>query len=193
MNNLEVVTGMQQKTNQEIREKIGIDLGRYGNECEIQLSEDNKSIKDTRLTMRLTVGEMKGIVNKFGDEAEKQNINKITKNLEFFHEMDEYEYPELVNKEVLKTPIAKVTSNSKGDMNVECLSGRIEDKRGLFKFDNAINQTVNYINRSITESHKNVINAEKDTIHQEGQSPVSQDREQARRQYIMRQMGGRDY
>lgn len=77
--------------------------------------------------------------------------------MEFFHEMDEYEYPELVNKEVLKTPIAKVTSNSRGDMNVECLSGRIEDKRGLFKFDNAINQTVNQINHSIAESHKDIM------------------------------------
>ncbi|EJV75406.1 LPD25 domain-containing protein [Bacillus cereus] len=155
--NFEILTGIQQDVQRNINEKLGLNFERQWENYEIQLSEDGRIIEGIHPNMRLTVGEMHAIVNQYGTETEKQSINKITKNLEFFHEMDEYEYPELVNKEVLKTPIAKVTSNSKGDMNVECLSGRIEDKRGLFKFDNAINQTVNQINHSISESHNDIM------------------------------------
>lgn len=155
--NFEILTGIQQDVQRNINEKLGLNFERQWENYEIQLSEDGRIIEGIYPNMRLTVGEMHAIVNQYGTETEKQSINKITKTLEFFHEMDEYENPELVNKEVLKTPIAKVTSNSKGDMNVECLSGRIEDKRGLFKFDNAINQTVNKINHSIAESHKDIM------------------------------------
>ncbi|WP_255285955.1 LPD25 domain-containing protein [Bacillus wiedmannii] len=155
--NFEILTGIQQDVQRNINEKLGLNFERQWENYEIQLSEDGRIIEGIYPNMRLTVGEMHAIVNQYGTETEKQSINKITKTLEFFHEMDEYEYPELVNKEVLKTPIAKVTSNSRGDMNVECLSGRIEDKRGLFKFDNAINQTVNQINHSIAESHKDIM------------------------------------
>ncbi|WP_219375397.1 LPD25 domain-containing protein [Bacillus mycoides] len=155
--NFEILTGIQQNAQRNINEKLGLNFERQWENYEIQLSEDGRIIEGIHPNMRLTVGEMHAIVNQYGTETEKQSINKITKNLEFFHEMDEYEYPELVNKEVLKTPIAKVTSNSKGDMNVECLSGRIEDKRGLFKFDNAINQTVNQINHFISESHNDIM------------------------------------
>lgn len=155
--NFEILTGIQQDMQRNINEKLGLNFERQWENYEIQLSEDGRIIEGIYPNMRLTVGEMHAIVNQYGTETEKQSINKITKNLEFFHEMDEYEYPELVNKEVLKTPIAKVTSNSRGDMNVECLSGRIEDKRGLFKFDNAISQTVNQINHSISESHNDIM------------------------------------
>ncbi|MGF9767068.1 LPD25 domain-containing protein [Bacillus albus] len=155
--NFEILTGIQQDVQRNINEKLGLNFERQWENYEIQLSEDGRIIEGIYPNMRLTVGEMHAIVNQYGTETEKQSINKITKTLEFFHEMDEYEYPELVNKEVLKTPIAKVTSNSRGDMNVECLSGRIEDKRGLFKFDSAINQTVNQINHSIAESHKDIM------------------------------------
>ncbi|WP_413790584.1 LPD25 domain-containing protein [Bacillus thuringiensis] len=155
--NFEILTGIQQDVQRNINEKLGLNFERQWENYEIQLSEDGRIIEGVYPNMRLTVGEMHAIVNQYGTETEKQSINKITKTLEFFHEMDEYEYPELVNKEVLKTPIAKVTSDSRGDMNVECLSGRIEDKRGLFKFDNAINQTVNQINHSIAESHKDIM------------------------------------
>ncbi|PFS27311.1 LPD25 domain-containing protein [Bacillus thuringiensis] len=155
--NFEILTGIQQDVQRNINEKLGLNFERQWENYEIQLSEDGRIIEGVYPNMRLTVGEMHAIVNQYGTETEKQSIDKITKTLEFFHEMDEYEYPELVNKEVLKTPIAKVTSNSRGDMNVECLSGRIEDKRGLFKFDNAINQTVNQINHSIAESHKDIM------------------------------------
>ncbi|PEM23076.1 LPD25 domain-containing protein [Bacillus wiedmannii] len=155
--NFEILTGIQQNAQRNINEKLGLNFERQWENYEIQLSEDGRIIEGIYPNMRLTVGEMHAIVNQYGTETEKQSINKITKTLEFFHEMDEYEYPELVNKEVLKTPIAKVTSNSRGDMNVECLSGRIEDKRGLFKFDSAINQTVNQINHSIAESHKDIM------------------------------------
>lgn len=155
--NFEILTGIQQDVQRNINEKLGLNFERQWENYEIQLSEDGRIIEGIYPNMRLTVGEMHAIVNQYGTETEKQSINKITKNLEFFHEMDEYEYPELVNKEVLKTPIAKVTSNSRGDMNVECLSGRIEDKRGLFKFDNAISQTVNQINHSISESHNDIM------------------------------------
>ncbi|WP_189338141.1 LPD25 domain-containing protein, partial [Bacillus wiedmannii] len=155
--NFEILTGIQQDVQRNINEKLGLNFERQWENYEIQLSEDGRIIEGIYPNMRLTVGEMHAIVNQYGTETEKQSINKITKTLEFFHEMDEYEYPELVNKEVLKTPIAKVTSNSRGDMNVECLSGRIEDKRGLFNFDNAINQTVNQINHSIAESHKDIM------------------------------------
>ncbi|MBG9721849.1 LPD25 domain-containing protein [Bacillus mycoides] len=155
--NFEILTGIQQDVQRNINEKLGLNFERQWENYEIQLSEDGRIIEGIYPNMRLTVGEMHAIVNQYGTETEKQSINKITKTLEFFHEMDEYEYPELVNKEVLKTPIAKVTSNSKGDMNVECLSGRIEDKRGLFKFDNAINQTVNQINHFISESHNDIM------------------------------------
>ncbi|QWH09611.1 LPD25 domain-containing protein [Bacillus mycoides] len=155
--NFEILTGIQQDVQRNINEKLGLNFERQWENYEIQLSEDGRIIEGIYPNMRLTVGEMHAIVNQYGTETEKQSINKITKNLEFFHEMDEYEYPELVNKEVLKTPIAKITSNSRGDMNVECLSGRIEDKRGLFKFDNAISQTVNQINHSISESHNDIM------------------------------------
>lgn len=155
--NFEILTGIQQDVQRNINEKLGLNFERQWENYEIQLSEDGRIIEGIYPNMRLTVGEMHAIVNQYGTETEKQSINKITKNLEFFHEMDEYEYPELVNKEVLKTPIVKVTSNSRGDMNVECLSGRIEDKRGLFKFDNAISQTVNQINHSISESHNDIM------------------------------------
>lgn len=155
--NFEILTGIQQDVQRNINEKLGLNFERQWENYEIQLSEDGRIIEGIYPNMRLTVGEMHAIVNQYGTETEKQSINKIIKTLEFFHEMDEYENPELVNKEVLKTPIAKVTSNSKGDMNVKCLSGRIEDKRGLFKFDNAINQTVNQINHSIAESHKDIM------------------------------------
>ncbi|MBK5432223.1 LPD25 domain-containing protein [Bacillus mycoides] len=155
--NFEILTGIQQNAQRNINEKLGLNFERQWENYEIQLSEDGRIIEGIHPNMRLTVGEMHAIVNQYGTETEKQSIDKITKDLEFFHEMDEYEYPELVNKEVLKTPIAKVTSNSRGDMNVECLSGRIEDKRGLFKFDNAINQTVNQINHFISESHNDIM------------------------------------
>ncbi|MED2874526.1 ArdC-like ssDNA-binding domain-containing protein [Bacillus thuringiensis] len=155
--NFEILTGIQQNAQRNINEKLGLNFERQWENYEIQLSEDGRIIEGIYPNMRLTVGEMHAIVNQYGTETEKQSINKITETLEFFHEMDEYEHPELVNKEVLKTPIAKVTSNSRGDMNVECLSGRIEDKRGLFKFDNAINQTVNQINHSISESHNDIM------------------------------------
>ncbi|PRT14600.1 LPD25 domain-containing protein, partial [Bacillus wiedmannii] len=155
--NFEILTGIQQDVQRNINEKLGLNFERQWENYEIQLSEDGRIIEGIYPNMRLTVGEMHAIVNQYGTETEKQSINKITKTLEFFHEMDGYEYPELVNKEVLKTPIAKVTSDSRGDMNVECLSGRIEDKRGLFKFDNVINQTVNQINHSIAESHKDIM------------------------------------
>ncbi len=155
--NFEILTGIQQDVQRNINEKLGLNFERQWENYEIQLLEDGRIIEGIYPNMRLTVGEMHAIVNQYGTETEKQSINKITKNLEFFHEMDEYEYTELVNKEVLKTPIAKVTSNSRGDMNVECLSGRIEDKRGLFKFDNAISQTVNQINHSISESHNDIM------------------------------------
>ncbi|MCU5409038.1 ArdC-like ssDNA-binding domain-containing protein [Bacillus cereus] len=155
--NFEILTGIQQDVQRNINEKLGLNFERQWENYEIQLSEDGRIIEGIYPNMRLTVGEMHAIVNQYGTETEKQSINKITETLEFFHEMDEYEHPELVNKEVLKIPIAKVTSNSRGDMNVECLSGRIEDKRGLFKFDNAINQTVNQINHSISESHNDIM------------------------------------
>lgn len=51
---------------------------------EIQLSEDGRIIEGIYPNMRLTVGEMHAIVNQYGTETEKQSINKITKNLEFF-------------------------------------------------------------------------------------------------------------
>ncbi|QIW22136.1 ImmA/IrrE family metallo-endopeptidase [Bacillus thuringiensis] len=168
--NFEILTSIQQNAQRNINEKLGLNFERQWKNYEIQLSEDGRIIEGIYPNMRLTVGEMHAIVNQYGTETEKQSINKITKTLEFFHEMDEYEYPELVNKEVLKTPIAKVTSNSKGDMNVECLSGRIEDKRGLFKFDNAISQTVNQINHSISESHNDIVslmekNGERENVY----------------------------
>ncbi|KMP24403.1 LPD25 domain-containing protein [Bacillus wiedmannii] len=174
--NFEILTGIQQDVQRNINEKLGLNFERQWENYEIQLSEDGRIIEGIYPNMRLTVGEMHAIVNQYGTETEKQSINKITKTLEFFHEMDEYEYPELVNKEVLKTPIAKVTSNSRGDMNVECLSGRIEDKRGLFNFDNAINQTVNQINHSIAESHKDIMttrNEEQDGKNKEKEHVVT--------------------
>ncbi|PEJ05043.1 ArdC-like ssDNA-binding domain-containing protein [Bacillus wiedmannii] len=177
--NFEILTGIQQDVQRNINEKLGLNFERQWENYEIQLSEDGRIIEGIYPNMRLTVGEMHAIVNQYGTETEKQSMNKITKTLEFFHEMDEYEYPELVNKEVLKTPIAKVTSNSKGDMNVECLSGRIEDKRGLFKFDNAINQTVNQINHSIAESHKDIMTTrnEEQNVKNKGKEHVVYDKD----------------
>lgn len=155
--NFEILTSIQQNAQRNINEKLGLNFERQWENYEIQLSEDGREIEGIHPNMRLTVEEMHAIVNQYGTETEKQSINEITKNLDFFLEEDGYEYPELRKEEVLKTPIAKVTSNQQENMKVECISGYIQDYHQQFDFDNAISQTVNQINHSISESHNDIM------------------------------------
>ncbi|QWH20900.1 ImmA/IrrE family metallo-endopeptidase (plasmid) [Bacillus mycoides] len=155
--NFEILTGIQQNAQRNINEKVGLNFERQWENYEIQLSEDGRIIEGIHPNMRLTVGEMHAIVNQYGTDTEKESIDKITKKLDFFLEDDGYDHPELRKKEVLKTPIAKVTSNQLENMKVECINGRIQDYHQNFDFDNAINQTVNQINHSIAESHNDIM------------------------------------
>ncbi|BCD02906.1 hypothetical protein BC30048_p2081 (plasmid) [Bacillus cereus] len=167
----EVLTKIQNETAKEIEEKIGINLNSHWERYEIQLSEDGRVIEEINTNVIFRVGEMQAIVNKFGTDTEKESLDTITKKLDFFLEDDGYDHDELRKGEVLKTPIAKVTSNQLESMKVKCTNGRIEDYHRNFDFDNALRETLNHINHSISESHKDIMNGD---IEYKGLYPVDE-------------------
>lgn len=265
MDNFEVITDIQQKTNQEIYEKVGIDLERHWEGYEIQLSEDNRVIEEIHPNMRLNLGELYAVVNRYGTEKEQKNIDDIDKYLEPYYQAD------LTETEFYETPIVKVSTDKQQNMKVECISEYISDSDIGFDFNHSVFEAVNQINQSISEAHKETLRGDveekriapiqyieektyqdgalrfnpleeitadyeseieeevcqmesaktvgsvkkgygamqvkeakitpnagkrhigKDTVHHEEYAHVSQDKEQARRQYMMRQMNGRDY
>ncbi|MCU5019619.1 hypothetical protein OCD65_23330 [Bacillus paranthracis] len=265
MDNFEVVTDIQQKTNQEIYEKVGIDLERHWEGYEIQLSEDNRVIEEIYPNMRLNLGELYAVVNRYGTEKEQKNIDDIDKYLEPYYQAD------LIKTEFYETPIVKVSTDKQQNMKVECISEYISDSDIDFNFNHSVFEAVNQINHSISEAHKEtMIGYEdveekriapiqyieektyldgdirfnpldgisndyedetevyrmestktvgsvkkeygamqvkeaksnpsagkryigKDTVHHEEHPHVSPEREQAKRQHMMRQMNGRDY
>lgn len=148
MDNFEVVTDIQQKTNQEIYEKVGIDLERHWEGYEIQLSEDNRVIEEIYPNMRLNLGELYAVVNRYGTEKEQKNIDDIDKYLEPYYQAD------LIKTEFYETPIVKVSTDKQQNMKVECVSEYISDSDIDFNFNHSVFEAVNQINHSISEAHK---------------------------------------
>lgn len=264
MDNFEVVTGIQQKTNREICEKVGINLERHWEGYEIQLSEDNRVIEEIHPNMRLNLGELYTVISRYGTEREQKNIDDIEKYLEPYYQAD------LIKTEFYETPIVKVSTDKQQNVKVECISEYVSDSDIEFDFNQSVYKALNQINYSISEAHKETMQGDveeeriapiqyikekayqdgdlrfnpleeitedceseieevyqmesaktvgsvkkgygamqvkeakispsagkrhigKDTVHHEEHAHVSQDREQVRRQHMMRQMNGRDY
>lgn len=265
MDNFEVVTDIQQKTNQEIYEKVGIDLERHWEGYEIQLSEDNRVLEEIYPNMRLNLGELYTVVRKYGTEREQKNIDDIEKYLEPYYQAD------LIKTEFYETPIVKVSTDKQQNVKVECISEYVSDSDIEFDFNQSVYKAVNQINYSISEAHKETMQGDieekriepiqyieektyqdgdlrfnpleeitdgceseveeevykmesakavgsvkkgygamqvkeskvnnsagkryigKDSVHHEDHLHVSQGKEQARRQHMMRQINGRDY
>ncbi|QWH04007.1 hypothetical protein EXW52_28090 (plasmid) [Bacillus mycoides] len=166
MDNFEVVTDIQQKTNQEIYEKIGLDLERHWEEYEIQLSEDNRVIEEIHPNMRLNLGELYTVISKYGTEKEQKNIDDIEKYLEPYYQAD------FIKTEFYETPIVKVSTDKQQNMKVECISEYVSDSDIEFDFNHSAFEAINHINHSITKSHKEVMN---DDVEYQGLYPVDED------------------
>ena len=110
MDNFEVVTDIQQKTNQEIYEKVGIDFERHWEGYEIQLSEDNRVLEEIYPNMRLNLGELYTVVNRYGTEKEQKNIDDIDKYLEPYYQAN------LIKTEFYETPIVKVSTDKQQNL-----------------------------------------------------------------------------
>ncbi|PFE70778.1 hypothetical protein CN316_11420 [Bacillus cereus] len=165
MDNFEVVTDIQQQAQRYIEEKLGIDLEKHWEQYEIQLSEDLRVIEDIRPEMRLSLGELYTVVNKFGTKEELQELEAIANTLEPYYEAD------LVKTEFYNTPVAKVSFNQQQNMKVECVSEYVKDNHSNFDFNNSVFHTLNYINHSITEAHKKVMNGD---VEYQGLYPVDE-------------------
>ncbi|OWT48570.1 hypothetical protein [Bacillus sp. K2I17] len=165
MENFEVVTDIQQKTNQEIDEKIGIDLEKHWEEYEIQLSEDHRVIEAIHPNMRLSLGEMHKIVNIFGTKEEKQELEGITNTLEPYYEAD------LTKAEFYDIAIAKVSVDRQQNMKVECVSEYIKDSGADFDFNHSVFEAVNQINHSISEAHKETMQGD---VEYQGLYPIDE-------------------
>jgi hypothetical protein len=165
MDNFEVITDIQQKTNQEIYEKVGIDLERHWEGYEIQLSEDNRVIEEIHPNMRLNLGELYAVVNRYGTEKEQKNIDDIDKYLEPYYQAD------LIETEFYETPIVKVSTDKQQNMKVECISDYISDSDIGFDFNHSIFEAVNQINQSISEAHKETLRGD---VEYNGLYPVDE-------------------
>lgn len=163
MDNFEVVTGIQQKTNQEIYEKVGIDLERHWEGYEIQLSEDNRVIEEIHPNMRLNLGELYAVVNRYGTEKEQKNIDDIDKYLEPYYQAD------IIKTEFYETPIVKVSTDKQQNIKVECISEYISDSDIGFDFNQSVFEAVNQINHSISEAHKETMQGD---VEYKGLYPV---------------------
>ncbi|PFO65968.1 hypothetical protein COJ83_18445 [Bacillus cereus] len=164
MDNFEVVTDIQQKTNQEVFEKVGINLERHWEEYEIQLSEDNRVIEEIKPNMTLNLGELYKVVSKYGTDQEKKDIDDIADYLDPFYQEEFFE----TGSE--KTPIVKISTDKLQNMNVECISPYIEES--YFNFNHSVFNVVNHINHSIAKSHKEVMNGD---VEYQGLYPVNKD------------------
>ncbi|QWI25548.1 hypothetical protein EXW34_30650 (plasmid) [Bacillus mycoides] len=166
MDNHEVVTGIQQKTNKEIYEKIGINFERHWENYEIQLSEDNRVVEDISPNMRLNLGELYTVVDKYGTEQEKKNIDDIENYLEPYYQAD------LIKTEFYDTPILKVSTDRQQYVKVECLSEYVSDSDIEFDFNHSVFEAVNHISHSITKSHNEIMNGD---VEYQGLYPVNED------------------
>ncbi|PGX11835.1 hypothetical protein [Bacillus sp. AFS033286] len=165
MDNFEVVTDIQQQAQRYIDEKLGLNLEKHWEQYEIQLSEDLRVIENIRPELRLSLGELYTVVNKFGTKEELQELEAIVNTLEPFYEAD------LTKTEFYDTPIAKVSFDQQQNMKVECASEYVKDNHSNFDFNNSVFHTLNYINHSITESHKKVMNGD---VEYQGLYPVEE-------------------
>ncbi|AZJ24401.1 hypothetical protein CT694_33460 (plasmid) [Bacillus wiedmannii bv. thuringiensis] len=166
MDNFEVVTGIQQKTNQEIYEKVGIDFERHWEGYEIQLSEDNRVLEEIYPNMSLNLGELYTVVSKYGTEKEQKNIDDIDKYLEPYYQAD------LIKTEFYETPIVKVSTDKQQNLKVECISEYVSDSDIEFDFNQSVFEAVNHISHSITKSHNEVMNGD---VEYQGLYPVNED------------------
>lgn len=165
MDNFEVVTEIQQKTNQEVFEKVGINLERHWEGYEIQLSEDNRVIEEIKPNMTLYLGELYSVVNRYGTKQEQKDIDVIDKYLEPYYQDD------LIKTEFYETPIAKVSFDKQHRLKIECASEYVKDSDINFDFNNSIIHTLNHINHSITEAHRGVMNGD---VEYQGLYPVDE-------------------
>lgn len=165
MDNFKVVTNIQEKTNQEIFEKVGINLERHWEEYEIQLSEDNRVIEEINPNMTLNLGELYSVVNRYGTKREQKDIDDIDKYLDPYYQAD------LIKTEFYETPIAKVSFDKQHHLKVECASEYVKDSDINFDFNNSIIHTLNHINHSITEAHRDVMNGD---VEYQGLYPVDE-------------------
>lgn len=165
MDNFEVVTEIQRKTNQEVFEKVGINLERHWEEYEIQLSEDNRVIEEIKPNMTLYLGELYSVVNRYGTKQEQKDIDVIDKYLEPYYQDD------LIKTEFYETPIAKVSFDKQHRLKIECASEYVKDSDINFDFNNSIIHTLNHINHSITEAHRGVMNGD---VEYQGLYPVDE-------------------
>ncbi|TKI79820.1 hypothetical protein [Bacillus mycoides] len=165
MDNFEVVTDIQQKTNQEIFEKVGINLERHWEEYEIQLSEDNRVIEEINPNMTLNLGELYTVVSKYGTKQEQKDIDEIEKYLEPYYQAD------LIKTEFYETPIAKISTDRQHNLKVECTSEYVKDSDINFDFNDSVFRTLNHINHSITEAHRDVRNGD---VEYQGLYPVDE-------------------
>lgn len=165
MDNFEVVTDIQQKTNQEVFEKIGINLERHWEEYEIQLSEDNRVIEEINPNMTLNLGELYSVVNRYGTKKEQKDIGDIDNYLDPYYQAD------LIKSEFYDTPIAKVSFDKQHHLKIECASEYVKDSDINFDFNNSIIHTLNHINHSITEVHRDVMNGD---VEYQGLYPVDE-------------------
>ncbi|MGH0685999.1 hypothetical protein [Bacillus mycoides] len=165
MDNFEVVTDIQQKTNQEIYEKVGIDLERHWEGYEIQLSEDNRVLEEIHPNMRLNLGELYAVVNRYGTEKEQKNIDDIDKYLEPYYQAD------LIKTEFYETPIVKISTDKQQNMKVECISEYVSDSDIEFDFNQSVFEAVNQINQSISEAHKETMQGD---VEYNGLYPVDE-------------------
>ncbi|QEL71759.1 MULTISPECIES: hypothetical protein [unclassified Bacillus cereus group] len=166
IDNHEVVTAIQQKTALEIEEKLGIDLDKHWENYGIQLSEDNRVIEEIQPDMRLSLGELLSVVNRWGTEKEMDRFNQIADYLEPYYEA------ELIQGEFYDTPIAKVSTDRQQNMKVECLSEYVSDSDIEFDFNHSVFEAVNHINQSIAKSHNEVMNGD---VEYQGLYPVNED------------------
>lgn len=165
MDNFEVVTDIQQKTNQEVFEKVGINLERHWEEYEIQLSEDNRVIEEINPNMTLNLGELYTVVSKYGTKQEQKDIDEIEKYLEPYYQAD------LIKTEFYETPIAKISTDRQHNLKVECTSEYVKDSDINFDFNDSVFRTLNHINHSITEAHRDVRNGD---VEYQGLYPVDE-------------------
>ncbi|AWC30964.1 hypothetical protein R6231_14255 [Bacillus cytotoxicus] len=165
MDNFEVVIAIQQKANQEVFEKIGLNLERHWEEYEIQLSEDNRVVEDILPNMRLNLGELATVVSRYGTEQEQKDIDEIENYLEPYYQAD------LIKTEFYETPIVKISTDRQHNLKVECISEYVKDSDINFDFNNSVVRTLNHINHSITEAHRNVMDGD---VEYQGLYPVDE-------------------
>ncbi|EJQ36024.1 hypothetical protein IEE_05500 [Bacillus cereus BAG5X1-1] len=165
MDNFEVVTDIQQQAQRYIDGKLGLNLEKHWEQYEIQLSEDLRVIEDIHPEMRLSLGELYTVVNKFGTEEERQELDAITKKIEPYYAADH------TVEEFFESTVAKVSFNQQQNMKVECINEYVKDNHEGFEFGNSVGQALNEINYAISMAHKEVMHGD---VEYKGLYPVDE-------------------